>query len=96
MTRLYNPEIDQIWEGIYSSRRLCALKGRCIISPLKQLIIQAAWVSPLGWLTFQAQGIDYGAIAIDVFVLHIVQQSAASANKHQKTPAGMMIFFVNL
>ena len=64
--------------------------------PLKQIIIQAAWVRLLGWLPFQAQRVDYGPIAIDVFMLHIVQQSAASADKHQKTPAGMMIFFVNL
>jgi hypothetical protein len=63
---------------------------------LKQFVVQAAWVSALGWLAFQAQGIDYGAIAIDVFVFDIIQQSAASANEHQKTPAGMVIFFVNL
>ena len=96
VTRSYKPEIDQIWEDIFAIHRLSALEGRYIISPLKHLIIPAVWVRLFGWLTFQAQGIDYGAVAIDVFVLHVVQQSSASADKHQKTPAGMMIFFVNL
>jgi hypothetical protein len=63
---------------------------------LKPLMIEAKGVSPSGRLPFQAQRVDYGPIAIDVFVLHIVQQAAASAYKHQQSPAGMMIFLVNL
>jgi hypothetical protein len=63
---------------------------------LKPLMIEAQKISPFSWLPFQAQRVNYGPITIDVFVLNIVQQAAASAHKHQQSPAGVVIFFVNL
>jgi hypothetical protein len=59
-------------------------------------MIEGQGVSAFGSLPFQAQRINYGPIAIDVFVFYIVQQAAASAYEHQQSPAGMVIFLVNL
>ncbi len=95
VTVSYKPGIDKVSEGIYSHHSLWARKARRILSALKPLITQAAWTCSRGRLPFQAQRIDYGSIAINIFVLHIVQQSAASADKHQQASAGMMVFLVN-
>jgi hypothetical protein len=49
----------------------------------------------VGCLPFESQGVDYCPVAIDVFEFYIVEQPASSADQHQQTPAGMMIFFVD-
>jgi hypothetical protein len=46
-------------------------------------------------LPFQTQGINNRPVTVDVFELHIVEQSSASPDQHQQTPTGMMILLVN-
>ena len=45
-------------------------------------------------LPSEPQGFDDASVALDVVVLHIVQKSPATADHHQKSPAGMMILFM--
>jgi hypothetical protein len=49
---------------------------------LKPMMIYAQGMSRFGRLPFQAKRVNYSPISIDVFVLHIVQQAAASAHQH--------------
>ena len=48
----------------------------------------------VGCLPFQPQGINDRSVAVDVFELYIVEQSASPADEHQKPPAGMVVLFV--
>jgi len=63
---------------------------------IKPLKFGAEGINPTGKLSFQTESIDNGPIAIDIFVFDIIQQPAASADKHQQSSAGVMIFCVNL
>jgi hypothetical protein len=46
-------------------------------------------------LSSQSQGIDDFPVPFHVFVFDIIQKSAPSAHKNQKSSSGMMIFFMN-
>lgn len=47
-------------------------------------------------LSSQTEGFDNGAIPLNILVFDIIEQSPASADQHQKSSSGMVVFGVNL
>jgi hypothetical protein len=46
-------------------------------------------------LPFQTQGFNNCPVTVDIFELHIVEQSSAPSDQHQQSSAGMMILLVD-
>jgi hypothetical protein len=59
-----------------------------------------AWMPVIPWpggaLSSQAQLLDDASVSLDVGLCQVIQQPSSLSYKHQKPPAGVVIFLVSL
>jgi hypothetical protein len=83
------------WYGITFSA------GARVANAIGPVAIESDWWLDMGRisddaiLSPQSEVFNNGAIAFDIIFLDVVEQSATATDQHQKTSAGMVVFFVH-